>query len=117
MTDNTQDDRIIIYPPMPYSTVCINARASLEEIRTLKHKFDVAYSLAITSNNQEDIEKAQKKCAGFIEKHLTKEKLFAQLDSLHVLSQDRFDTQEYYLRALTKKPSINNGLQKVEKNT
>ena len=45
--------------PMPPSEACLNARTSLEEIRTLKRDFDVAYDLAGSSGKQDDITKAQ----------------------------------------------------------
>lgn len=44
---------------MPPSEACLNARTSLEEIRTLKRDFDVAYDLAVSSGKQDDITKAQ----------------------------------------------------------
>ncbi len=45
---------------MPESFACFNARASLEEIRTLKQDFVVAYDRAVTSQVSKDIIKAQK---------------------------------------------------------
>ncbi len=44
---------------MPKSSACLNARASLEEIRTLKQDFVVAYDRAVTSQIPDDIQKAQ----------------------------------------------------------
>lgn len=44
---------------MPESTACLNARHTLEEIRTLKRDFDTAYDLAVSSGKQGEVEKAQ----------------------------------------------------------
>ena len=44
---------------MPESPACLNARVSLEEIRSLKRDFDTAYDLAVVSGKQRDVEKAQ----------------------------------------------------------
>ena len=43
---------------MPESPACLNARVSLEEIRSLKRDFDTAYDLAVASGKQRDVEKA-----------------------------------------------------------
>ncbi len=58
----------------------------IDEFRKLKiakHSIDI-FILSIYLN-PEDIVKAQEKCSGFIEKCLTKEKLFTQLNSLATL--------------------------------
>lgn len=55
----------------------------IDEFRKLeiaKHSIDIFILSAFI--RQEDIEKAQKRCSGAIEKPLTKEKLFAQLDKV-----------------------------------
>ncbi len=48
-----------IHLHMPKSSACLNARASLQEIRTLKRDFVVAYDRAVTSQTPVDIIKAQ----------------------------------------------------------
>jgi len=44
---------------MPESTACLNARVSLEEIRSLKRDFAAFYDLAVSSGKQDEIERAQ----------------------------------------------------------
>src|SRR3990167_3802708 len=44
---------------MGESEACLNARASLEDIRSLKRDFEVAYDLVASSGEQDDVEKAQ----------------------------------------------------------
>ena len=44
---------------MGESEACLNARASLEDIRSLKRDFEVAYDLVASSGKQDDVEKAQ----------------------------------------------------------
>ena len=56
----------------------------LDEFKKLEiaqHPIDI-FILSATSNPA-DIEKAQQKCSGFIEKYLTKEKLITQIDLLN----------------------------------
>ena len=53
-----------------------------------QHPFDI-FILSATSNPA-DIEKAQQKCSGFIEKFLTKEKLLKQLDNLNLYPRVKF---------------------------
>ncbi|TAL50646.1 hypothetical protein EPN81_02180 [Patescibacteria group bacterium] len=53
---------------MPDSSTCLSAQASLEEIRSLKQEFGVAYDLAISLGKSEDILKAQGLKRGLSEK-------------------------------------------------
>jgi len=55
----------------------------LDEFRKLEiAKYPVDTFILSGSSNPEEIKKAQEKCSGFIEKMLTKEKLFAQMTCL-----------------------------------
>ena len=62
----------------------------LDEFKKLEiaqHSIDI-FILSATSNPA-DIEKAQQKCAGFIEKYLTKEKLLTQIGLLNQLRNSK----------------------------
>ncbi len=81
---------------MSDSTACINARISLEEIRTLKKEFDVAYNLAITSSKQEDIEKARNL------KHKLEAKMKVLQETLAIVETEHlFDLKHQYESQIT----------------
>jgi CheY-like chemotaxis protein len=66
----------------------MNGFEFLDEFRKLEisqHTLDI-FILSVSSNPA-DIKKAQQKCSGFIEKLLTKEKLFTQMDRLPYLER------------------------------
>ncbi|MEK9157216.1 MAG: hypothetical protein AAB448_03775, partial [Patescibacteria group bacterium] len=44
---------------MSDSPTCLNARTSLEAIRSLKQEFETAYDLAVSSGEEEDIKRAK----------------------------------------------------------
>lgn len=72
----------------------MNGFEFLDEFRKLeiaKHPIDIFILSA--SSNPTDIKKAHEKCSGFIEKMLTKEKVFAKLDLFAPLSNGKFDKQ------------------------
>lgn len=63
----------------------------IEEFKKIKKdKFPLIFILS-SSTYPPDILKAQEKCFGFIEKILTKEKLYAQLDKLAIVHTQRSD--------------------------
>ncbi|MCR4314255.1 MAG: hypothetical protein NUV84_03345 [Candidatus Uhrbacteria bacterium] len=76
---------------MPESTACLNARVSLEEIRSLKRDFAVAYDLAISSGKQGEIERAQ------ILKRDLETKTGALQETLAIVEAERlFDLRRQY---------------------
>jgi len=61
----------------------MNGFEFLDEFRKLEiAKYPTDTFILSASSNPADIKKAQQKCSGFIEKFLTKEKLFAQMTCL-----------------------------------
>ena len=76
---------------MPPSQSCLTARASLEEIRTLKRDFDVVYDLAVATGTQEDILNAQTL------KHTLETKMHALQETLYIVEAERlFDLKRQY---------------------
>ncbi|TAL51112.1 hypothetical protein EPN81_00745 [Patescibacteria group bacterium] len=76
---------------MPDSTACLTARASLEEIRSHKQEFDVAYDLVVSSRKPEDVLKAQ----GL--KRDLETKMNALQETLYVVEAERlFDLRHQY---------------------
>ena len=72
----------------------MNGFEFLDEFRELEiAKYPIDTFILSASLNPADIKKAQQKCSGFIEKMLTKEKLFAKLDLLAPLSNSKSDKQ------------------------
>ena len=62
----------------------MNGFEFLDEFRKLEiAKYPIDIFILSATSNPADIKEAQKKCSGFIEKFLTKEKLFGQLDALN----------------------------------
>lgn len=78
----------------------MNGFEFLDEFRKLEiAKYPIDTFILSASSNPADIKKAQQKCSGFIEKFLTKEKLFAQLDLLSLLSNGKSEKQTNPLQA------------------
>jgi len=82
----------------------MNGFEFLDEFRKLEiAKYPIDTFILSASLNPADIKKAQQKCSGFIEKFLTKEKLFTQLDLLAPLSNGKSETQANPSQAQSKK--------------
>lgn len=65
----------------------MNGFEFLERFKKLKiARLPIDIFMLSASSNPADIKKVKQECSGFIEKFLTKEKLFAQLDLLNPLS-------------------------------
>ncbi|MEK9157436.1 MAG: hypothetical protein AAB448_04920 [Patescibacteria group bacterium] len=76
---------------MPESKACLNARTSLEEIRSLKQEFYTAYSLAVSSGREDDIKKAQEL------KHSLEMKIKALQETLAIVEAERlYDLRRQY---------------------
>ncbi|TAL50877.1 hypothetical protein EPN81_01535 [Patescibacteria group bacterium] len=76
---------------MGESTVCLRARASLEEIRSLKREFDFAYDLASYLGKEDDIVRARE-LQGELEK-----KMKAIQETLNIVEAERlFDLKRQY---------------------
>ena len=72
----------------------MNGFEFLERFRKLKiARFPIHIFMLSATSNPADIKKVKQACSGFIEKFLTKEKLFAQLDLQNPLSNYNTDKQ------------------------
>lgn len=72
----------------------MNGFEFLDEFRKLEiAKYPIDIFILSATLNPAEIKEAQQKCSGFIEKFLTKEKLFAQMACLPPLSAGKSDKQ------------------------